>query len=116
MEIRVNAAACGFAFSRQALVLWTGALMTIALHAAFSGLYGYQRDEIYFIACSRHLAWGYVDQPPLIAAIVHLSLRLFGETLAALRILPALAAGGWWRSATASHTAWAADRTPRPSR
>lgn len=73
--------------------MWIGALLTVALHLAFSGLYGYQRDELYFIACARHLAWGYVDQPPLIAFIVEGSLRLFGDTLAALRILPALAAG-----------------------
>ncbi|MGD0473752.1 MAG: glycosyltransferase family 39 protein [Candidatus Velthaea sp.] len=94
MELRVNAASSEFAVSRPALALWSGALVTLALHLTFSGLYGYQRDELYFIACSRHLAWGYVDQPPLIAAIVDLSLRLFGDTLGALRILPAVAAGG----------------------
>jgi Dolichyl-phosphate-mannose-protein mannosyltransferase len=94
MELRVNAAAPEFALSRPALVLWSGALLTVALHMTFSGLYGYQRDELYFMACARHLAWGYVDQPPLIAAIVDLSLRMFGDTLGALRFLPALAAGG----------------------
>lgn len=60
---------------------------------AFSGLYGYQRDELYFIACAKHLAWGYVDQPPLIALVADVSLRLFGNTLDGLRLLPAVAAG-----------------------
>ena len=31
--------------------------------------YGYFVDELYYLACSRHLDWGYVDQPPLIALV-----------------------------------------------
>jgi 4-amino-4-deoxy-L-arabinose transferase-like glycosyltransferase len=93
MDLRVDRAARELAVSRQALLVWTGALLTIALHLTFCGLYGYQRDELYFIACAKRLAWGYVDQPPLIAAIVDFSLHVFGDTLAPLRILPALAAG-----------------------
>jgi 4-amino-4-deoxy-L-arabinose transferase-like glycosyltransferase len=93
MELRVSLAPSTFAVSRSALLLWTGALFTVALHLRFAGLYGYQRDELYFLACARHLAWGYVDQPPLIALIADVSLRLFGDALAALRILPAAAAG-----------------------
>ena len=58
---------------------------------AASGGYGYQRDELYFVSCARHLAWGYVDQPPLIAVIARIALGLFGDSLTALRLLPALA-------------------------
>src|SRR5271157_2750745 len=53
--------------------------------------YGYFIDELYYLACSRHLAWGYVDQPPLIAFVARLGTLLFGETLPAIRLLPALA-------------------------
>ena len=42
---------------------------TFVFHFARAGAYGYQRDELYFITCARHLAFGYVDQPPLIALV-----------------------------------------------
>jgi hypothetical protein len=62
------------------------------LHFAVAGGYGYQRDELYFISCARHLAWGYVDQPPLIAVIAKIALAVFGDSLYGLRFLPAVAA------------------------
>jgi hypothetical protein len=93
-EPRADGRIRGLAVSGSALAIGLGALLTVALHLSLSGLYGYQRDELYFIACARHLAWGYVDQPPLIALIAAGSLHVFGDTLAALRLLPALAAGG----------------------
>jgi hypothetical protein len=64
------------------------------LHVATAGGYGYQRDELYFISCAHHLAWGYVDQPPLIAVIAKVALWLFGDSLYGVRLLPALAAAG----------------------
>src|ERR1700733_14893990 len=56
--------------------------------------YGYFRDELYYLACSRHLAWGYVDQPPLIALIAWLVRSTIGDSLFAIRFLPALAGAG----------------------
>jgi len=37
------------------------------LHLLTANRYGYFRDEMYYLDCGRHLAWGYVDQPPMIA-------------------------------------------------
>jgi 4-amino-4-deoxy-L-arabinose transferase-like glycosyltransferase len=53
--------------------------------------YGYFVDELYYMACSRHLDWGYVDQPPLIALITWVARTLFGDSLAAIRFFPAVA-------------------------
>jgi hypothetical protein len=68
------------------------AALALALHLALSGRYGYWIDELYFIACGEHLAWGYVDHPPLIAVVATLSRLLLGESLFALRFFPAVAA------------------------
>jgi len=65
-------------------------LIKFVLYLVFSGRYDFFRDELYYIACSNHLAWGYVDQPPLIAMAVRLDRALFGDSLLALRLFPAL--------------------------
>ncbi len=66
----------------------------VALELAVASCYGIHRDELYFLACARHLAWGYVDQPPMVPAIAWLSTHLFGVSAVALRVVPALAGGG----------------------
>lgn len=53
--------------------------------------YGYFRDEFYYIACGRHLAWGYVDHGPIVALQARLGEVLFGDSLFAIRILSAIA-------------------------
>ena len=69
-------------------------LITALLHlVTASDTYGIFRDELYYVANGRHLGLGYVDHPPLIGWISALATALFGESLLALRILPALAAG-----------------------
>jgi len=68
------------------------ALLTVAVHLAVNARYGFFRDELYFIACARHLALGYVDLPPLIPFITWLCAP-FGFAVWTLRVLPAVAAG-----------------------
>ena len=41
------------------------AVIKVLIHLAVGKGYGYFRDEFYYLACSEHIAWGYVDQPPL---------------------------------------------------
>jgi len=76
--------------SRAALAV---AAAVVAAHVATIGNYGYFGDELYFIDCARHLAWGYVDLPPFVALICWAASPL-DDPLWAIRILPALAAGG----------------------
>jgi hypothetical protein len=54
--------------------------------------YGYFRDELYNIALSKHLAWGYVDVPPLLPLFIAIGHFFFGESLFALHIIPAICA------------------------
>jgi hypothetical protein len=65
--------------------------LKLLVHLYASHNYGYFVDELYYIACGRHLDWGYVDQPPLIAAIAKLVGAVLGYSLPALRFLPAVA-------------------------
>lgn len=62
-----------------------------ALHLATSTRYGYFRDALYYLACSEHLAFGYVDQPPMIAVLGWLTRHTIGTSLPALLLWPALA-------------------------
>ncbi|HEY7948177.1 MAG TPA: hypothetical protein VID75_10890, partial [Acidimicrobiales bacterium] len=65
----------------------------VALELAVAARYGFHRDELYFLACARHLSWGYVDQPPFVPAVARLATAVFGSSVVGLRLLPALAGG-----------------------
>jgi hypothetical protein len=66
-------------------------LFALLLHLLTSGRYGYFRDELYYIACAHHLGFGYVDQPPLSILLLRLSELVLGDSLFAIRVLPAVA-------------------------
>src|SRR5439155_22931489 len=67
------------------------ALAKLALQAAAITRYGYFRDELYYLVCAQHPAAGYVDQPPLSIWILGLVRAVLGDSLIAIRLLPALA-------------------------
>jgi hypothetical protein len=80
--------------SNGMLAAATIAAVSFVLHMIFNGRYGYFRDEFDYIICGRHLAWGYVDQPPLVPFLSRIFLAVFGNSLRAVRLMPALAMSG----------------------
>src|SRR5438034_8463683 len=67
------------------------AFLNFLLHLYFNDQYGYFRDEFDYLACGDHLAWGYVDQPPVVPFLIKISRLLLGDSLRSIRIVPALA-------------------------
>ncbi len=55
--------------------------------------YGFFRDELYFLFCGHRLAWGYVDQPPLVALQARMAETLFGLSPTGVRVLSFVASG-----------------------
>jgi len=76
---------------RSLLPVYVTALVYFTLHLLTSTRYGYFRDALYYLACSEHLAFGYVDQPPLIAVLGWIARHTLGTSLPALLFWPALA-------------------------
>jgi 4-amino-4-deoxy-L-arabinose transferase-like glycosyltransferase len=80
--------------TRAARPPWLGIAMIAAtafgLEMAVSARYGYARDELYFLAAGHHLAFGYVDQPPLTPLLARFAAAAAGNTLAGVRVVPAL--------------------------
>ena len=79
-----------------ARVPFVAALVTFAVHLAGNPHYGFFRDELYFIICGFHPAWGYVDQPP-VTPLLAAGSQLFGHSLFLLRAVAAIfaAAGAY---------------------
>jgi len=73
-------------------LVWVIAAVFVAAELAVSARYGFMQDELYFIAAGRHLALGYVDQPPLMP-LLDKTTSLFGLHPTAIRVIPALAGG-----------------------
>lgn len=72
------------------IFLLSGLKLAVHFIINVSGGYGIFRDELYYVACSENLAAGYVDQPPLSIFILAVNRLMFGDSIFALRLLPAV--------------------------
>jgi hypothetical protein len=81
------------ATDRLARAVWIVASLKLLVHLLTTGRWSYEYfvDELYFDACARHLAWGYIDMPPFHPAVTAAVRAIFGDSLFAVRFLPALA-------------------------
>lgn len=82
----------GPSLSRLHLYLLAAFSVSIQLLPLLNSQYGYFRDELYYIACAKRLAFGYVDHPPLAPFLLRLVMTTLGDSILAIRLLPALAA------------------------
>jgi hypothetical protein len=96
-DLPLGSASAGSASLRASLpplavgVLFGLCALKLVLHVFTSvQRYGYFRDELYYLDMARHLDWGYVDAAPLVGVYAKIALWM-GGSLAALRIIPALA-------------------------
>ena len=68
------------------------ALLQFILHQWANIHDNFFRDELYYLAAGQHLAPGYVEYPPFVAFATAFSRAVFGTSVAAIRLLPSLAA------------------------
>jgi hypothetical protein len=66
------------------------ALAKLLVHLFTATHYGFQRDAYLYLAQSQHLDWGFFSTPPLTAFITRLHTLIWGDSLLAVRLLPAL--------------------------
>lgn len=68
------------------------ALLNFIIHLVTTGFfsYGIFRDELYYLACSNRLDFGYVDHPPFSIYVLAIWKWLFGNTMFSIRLIPAL--------------------------
>jgi 4-amino-4-deoxy-L-arabinose transferase-like glycosyltransferase len=94
MSLGLNALPAQQHLRSTAVLLFGGASVgIIALHLATNGTLGFHTDELYYLACGRHPAFGYVDFPPVVPLLARLETGLLGVSPWALRLLPSLLGG-----------------------
>jgi len=99
--IRNAESVAGVGRARLAVAACIG--VAAALQLGASPEYGLMGDELYYLACADHLAWGYVDHPPFSIAALWAWRAVFGDADAVLRVPPILAAAAtvWLTAALA---------------
>ncbi|MCP4314196.1 MAG: glycosyltransferase family 39 protein, partial [Bacteroidetes bacterium] len=65
-------------------------LTKLLIHLFTATMYGFQRDAYLYLAQSGHLDWGFFSTPPLVAFITRIHTFIWGDSLLAVRLLPAL--------------------------
>ena len=65
------------------------AALRLLVHLLVADQYGFHRDEFLYLAQTEHLAWGFLEVPPALAALGAV-IRLVGDDILWIKLLPAL--------------------------
>lgn len=79
---------CPHVYNRAILILLIALLGLTAVRIAVASTYPLGDDETYYWVWSRHLAWGYPDHPPAVAAMVRVTTALVGDSALGVRLGP----------------------------
>ncbi len=80
-------------FFTDTTTLWLLALALFLLHMFTNHQYGFHQDELVVLDNANHLAWGYIEYPPLTPFLARIELTLFGLSLVSARMFSALTFG-----------------------
>jgi hypothetical protein len=75
------------------LILALIGLINVVLHLLPALHFEYHRDELLYYALSNHLDVGYATSPPLMGFMAFISKNIFGYSVFAVRLFPALVSG-----------------------
>ena len=73
--------------------IWILAFLNILLHLVFYQNLEYHRDELLYFSLGMHPAAGYASVPPLVGLLAWVMGSLFGYSVLAVKLLPALGSG-----------------------
>lgn len=78
---------------RQEYIILALALFNIAIHIAVAGNLEYHRDEMLYFSLGMHPSAGYATVPPLTGLLAWMVQNIFGFSVYAVRLVPAIASG-----------------------
>jgi len=75
------------------LIIIILALISVSIHLLVMGNLEYHRDELLYFSLGQHPDFGYATVPPMIGWIAWIMQNIFGYSLLAVRLLPAILSG-----------------------
>ncbi len=83
----------GLKINYTGIIIGFLALLNVAIHLYFSNNLEFHRDELLYFSLGQHAAPGYATVPPLTGWIAWLMQNIFGYSIFAVRVFPALLSG-----------------------